>query len=222
MLNRSAKAAYFGLFRYPMRLNAWRHRLLPGTPPGRRVHLGPGQRNYLPDWTNVDANFLTAKIDVWADIGGKLPFRSGTVAAFYSHHVIEHLPDARLPFHFKEMYRALLPGGAIRIAGPNADAAIARFQAGDCAWFSDFPLRRRSIGGRFANFILCGGDHLAILTASYLTELAADAGFEHVSFCAPVTQTNFPEIFEAPVLAKEWESSPDCPHTLVMEARKPS
>src|SRR5947208_1400196 len=98
MLSHSCKVAYFGLMYYPMRMNAWRYRTL--TPRGgrRKVHLGPGQYNYLTGWTNVDANFLTAKVDIWADIRAKLPFRSEDVEAFYSHHVIEHLTDSALPF----------------------------------------------------------------------------------------------------------------------------
>jgi hypothetical protein len=70
-----------------------------------RVQLGPGQRNYLPGWINVDANAFTGKCDVWADLRNRLPFRDQTVDAFYSHHVIEHLPD--LAFHFAELFRCL-------------------------------------------------------------------------------------------------------------------
>ena len=131
MLSRSAKAAYFALLYWPMRANAWRHRLLAGSGAAPKVHLGPGQRNYIAGWTNVDANFLTAKIDLWADLRARLPFRTGAVEAFYSHHVIEHLPDSSLPFHFSEMFRCLQPGGVIRIAGPNADMAVRKFAEHD-------------------------------------------------------------------------------------------
>lgn len=221
MLNRACKAVYFGMMYYPMRMNAWRHRTLMPTRGLLKVHLGPGQRNYLPGWTNVDANFLTAKIDIWADIRATLPFRTASVEAFYSHHVIEHLPDRVLPFHFSELFRSLTPGGVIRIAGPNGDMAIRKFTENDPSWFDDFPDNRRSIGGRFANFILCRGEHLTILTHSYLAELATDAGFEAIRFVRPVSETNFPTVFNDVVLSHEWESTPDCAHTLVLEARKP-
>jgi SAM-dependent methyltransferase len=220
MLSRSAKAAYFAALYWPMRANAWRHRLLAKSGAIGKVHLGPGQRNYIAGWINVDANFLTAKIDLWADIRARFPFRAGTVEAFYSHHVIEHLPDSSLPFHFSEMFRSLKPGGVIRIAGPNGDMAIQKFAENDLAWFDDFPDSRRSIGGRFANFILCRGEHLTILTHSYLAELASDAGFHWIRFCRPGAETNFPAIFDDSVLGKECEPTPDFPHTLVMEAQK--
>ncbi len=111
MLKRSYKSAYFAIFYYPMRANALRYRLFPSRIRSGKVHLGPGRRNYLSGWTNIDANFMTAKIDIWADIRAKLPFKAEAVEAFYSHHVIEHLPDRLLPFHFREMFRALKPGG---------------------------------------------------------------------------------------------------------------
>ena len=220
MLDHPYKSLYFALLHYPMRANALRHRLLPSQVRAAKVHLGPGQGKYLNGWTNVDANFVTAKIDIWADISAKLPFRTETVEAFYSHHVIEHLPDRLLPFHFSEMFRSLKPGGVIRVGGPNADMAIKKFEEDDLDWFSDFPDQRRSIGGRFANFILCRGDHLTILTSSYLRELAEDAGFDQISFCKPAQVTQFPSVFDEEVLSREWESTPDFPHTLLMEARK--
>lgn len=183
-----------------------------------KVHLGPGQKNYLDGWVNVDANMFTGKCDLWADLRNPLPFRDGTVDFFYSHHVIEHLPD--LPRHFREMYRCLKPGGKIRVGGPNGDSAIRKFVENDHAWFSDFPDRRASIGGRFENFIFCRGEHLTILTLSYLTELAAEAGFQNIRLCQPITETRFPEFIDPQVLSKEWEPTPECPHTLLIEAER--
>jgi predicted SAM-dependent methyltransferase len=221
MISRGLKASYYTLFHYPMRVNAFRHRAFPLHREHAKVQLGPGQKNYIDGWVNVDANFLTAKIDIWADISGKLPFRSGSVDAFYSHHVIEHLPDQTLPFHFAEMFRCLRNGGVIRVGGPHGDSAIRKFQENDAAWFSDFPDKRDSIGGKFANFILCRGEHLTILTSSYMTEIASEAGFQDITFCKPITETNSPAIFDHGVTSTEWESTPEAPHTLLMEARKP-
>jgi predicted SAM-dependent methyltransferase len=221
MIGRGLKASYYTLFRYPMKLNAFRHRVFPSHRGNTKVQLGPGQQNYIDGWVNVDANFVTAKIDIWADISCKLPFRDGSVDAFYSHHVIEHLPDQTLPFYFADMFRCLRNGGVIRVGGPHGDNAIRKFQENDAAWFIDFPDKRRSIGGKFANFILCRGEHLTILTSSYMTEIASEAGFQDITFCTPITQTNFPAIFDQRVTSTEWESTPQVPHTLLMEARKP-
>lgn len=143
---------------------------------------------------NLDANFLSARIGLWANLMDPLPFRNGSVAAIYSHHVIEHLPDRHLPTHFREMFRVLVPGG-IRVGRPDAGNACAKFVAGDLDWFSTYPVNRRSIGGRFANFIFCDGEHLSALSESYLRELAEGAGFVDVGRMLPCRQ---------PDLAREW------------------
>ncbi len=223
MISRTLKATFYSLTGPLMKVNGYLYRLLraPSSYNEKKikVQLGPGQQNYLEGWINVDANFLTAKIDVWSDLRFALPFRDHSVDCFYSHHVIEHLPD--LPFHFKEMYRCLKPGGCIRIGGPNGDSAIHAFVENDSAWFSDFPDKRISIGGRFENFIFCRREHLTILTFSYLEELLREAGFLVVGKCLPIRETNFPDLIDLQVFSKEWESDFDKPHTLLVEAKKP-
>ncbi|MCI0389014.1 MAG: methyltransferase domain-containing protein [Acidobacteria bacterium] len=183
-----------------------------------KVHLGPGQNNYIEGWINVDANMFTGKCDVWADLRNPLPFRSGTVDAMYSHHVIEHLPN--IHFHFREVYRCLRPGGIYRVGGPNGDSAISKFMENDLRWFGDFPESRASIGGRLENFIFCRQEHLTILTYSYLEEMMTDAGFTDLRLCLPLKETHYPELFQE-CLLKEYESDFDTPHTLIIEGVKP-
>jgi SAM-dependent methyltransferase len=220
VLSRSAKAAYYVAASPLMRLNGIVYRAVRSPRSGTvRVHLGPGQNKYIPGWINVDANMFTGKCDVWADLRHPLPFRDATVDAFYSHHVIEHLP--KVESHFAEVLRCLKPGGVYRVGAPHGDNAIRKFSENDGAWFSDFPDLRRSIGGRFANFVLCRNEHLAILTRSFLDELMTDAGFTAIRECAPIAETSAPALIDEAVLKTEFESTPDAPHTLIVEARKP-
>jgi predicted SAM-dependent methyltransferase len=222
MIPRVVKATYFTVARIPMLLSGRLYRHFRAPREGiTKVHLGPGQKNYIKGWVNVDGNIVSATPDVWADLRDPLPFHSGTVDVFYSHHVIEHLPDAALPVHLAEMFRCLKPGGVIRIGGPNGDAAIRKFLEGEHEWFGDFPDSRSSIGGRFVNFILCRGEHLTILTQSYLEELLTAAGFSELCVCAPATETTAPELIGDEVLGTESEETPQAPHTLIIEARKP-
>lgn len=221
MISKQLRATYYAAMAYPMRLNGVVYRAFRAPTSGTiKVHLGPGQQNYLKGWINVDANFITAKCDVWADLRNKLPFRDNTVSAFYSHHVIEHLPDSLLMYHFQEMYRCLKVGGTFRVGGPNGDYAIRKFVEGDKSWFIDFPDSRESIGGRFVNFVFCRGEHLTLLTASYLQEIAGAAGFADLHVCKPAAETRFPALIDEQVLMKESESTPDAPHTLIVEAQK--
>lgn len=183
------------------------------------MHLGPGQDHYLPEWINVDANIFTTRCDLWADLTHPLPFRDNSVAAFYSHHVIEHLPD--LSGHFTQVFRCLAPGGIYRVGGPHGDNAIRKFLQDDVSWFGDFPDSYRSIGGRLENFILCRNEHLHLLTISYLHELMSGAGFRDFAVRAPTAETGEPALFDESLLRHEHESTPECPHTLIVEARKP-
>jgi SAM-dependent methyltransferase len=220
MISRRLKKTYYSIL-YPfMMLNGLLYKYLrsPGKDEFVKVQLGPGMKNYLPGWINIDANKVTAKCDIWADLRNPLPFHDSTVDAFYSFHVIEHLPDLRS--HFQDVYRCLKPGGFYRFGGPNGDVAIDRFVANDLEWFSIWPERRNSIGGRFENFIFCKQEHLTILTFSYLNELCLDAGFVDVGLCPPVLKTNYPEIF-AECLKIEHERDFNHPHSIVIEARKP-
>lgn len=217
MLRREVKAAFYSFAGPAMAANAVRHRFLQRTN-GLRVHLGPGQKRYLPGWVNVDANIFTAKCDIWADLRNKLPFKDATIRALYSHHVIEHLPN--LKQHFADVYRCLSHGGVYRLAGPNGDMAIRKFIERDNSWFGDWPDHRRSIGGRFENFIFCRGEHLTILTESFLKELLEDAGYVNISVCLPVKNTGYPEIFND-ALETEHEDDFKSPRTLVLEAQKP-
>jgi len=218
MLSRFAKASFYTVAGPFMALNGNFYRLVRAPRSGiHKVHLGPGRKNYLPGWINVDANMFTGKCDVWTDFTHRLPFRDMSIDAIYSHHVIEHLPD--LERHFTEVYRCLKDGGTYRVGGPNADNAVRKFIAEDTAWFSDFPERRESIGGRLDNFLLCRNEHLVILTESYVREVMMAVGFRDIVSCLPTRESTRPEIFE-PCLRTEFENDFDAPHTLVVEGTR--
>ena len=213
------KRCYYAAFRVPMRINGALYRAARQPKEPICVHLGCGQVHYIPGWVNVDANIFSARPDVWANLMDPLPFRRNSVKMFYSHHMVEHLPDRFLASHFRDMYECLIPGGGIRVGGPDIGNACQKFVEGDLAWFSsDMPFARRSLGGKFTNFVFCGGEHLTALSESYLRELATDAGFVDIRHCSPVRESG---LVGQEVLSTESESDFDVPHTVIIEARKP-
>ena len=140
------------------------------------------------------------------------------MAAFYSFHVIEHLPDDYLPSLFSELFRCLVPGGWVRLGGPDAENASRKFIEGDAAWFGEFPDKRNSLGGRFANFLLCRGEHLTLLSESYLAELLSFSGFVQIRRCLPGKESGF-QCDE--ILRQEYEDDFRMPHSIVVEAIRP-
>ena len=220
MLPRKMKSFYYFLMEPFMYINSRIYLTLFSPRSFKRnvfVQLGPGQRNYIDGWINVDANFLTAKIDVWADLRHKLPFRRNSIDAFYSHHMVEHLPD--LKSHFQSVYNCLKDRGVYRVGGPNGDSAIKKFLENDYEWFSDLPDKSKSIGGKLENFIFCKNEHLTILTQSMLEEIMKDIGFVNIKVQIPSKETSFPEIFSK-CLSKENENDFVNPKTLILEAEK--
>ena len=63
-----------------------------------KLHLGPGKKNYIDEWINIDANMFTGKCDLWLDLRNKLPFKNSSVDYCYSHHMVEHLPNMKSHF----------------------------------------------------------------------------------------------------------------------------
>lgn len=215
MLSRKAKALFYSLSGPVMAVNGARHRLRSAPRGVARAHLGPGQNNYIDGWINCDANIFTGKADRWIDLRNPLPFPDNSLDAVYSHHVVEHLPD--MDAHFRDVLRVLKPGGVYRVGGPDADVAIARYQAGDLDWFGVWPDKRRTSGGRLNNFLFCRGEHVALLTEDFLRELLEDAGFSSIQRSAP-RQSNHPALF-ADVFPFE-EDSPPHPMTVLLEVMK--
>ena len=92
-------------------------------------NIGAGTWEH-PCWSNID---LPAQTPEFAAIQApcinhdlvknkKLPLHSNTVEAFYTSHVVEHIPDFANKNLFKEAYRCLKSGGVFRIStGPCAD-----------------------------------------------------------------------------------------------------
>ena len=217
MLARSTKALFYSLAGPVMALNGHLRRRVPPklVRTSHRAHLGPGQKNYIPGWINCDANIFTGKADLWVDLRHPLPFADATLDALYSHHVVEHLPS--MTAHFREAAPVLRPGGIYRVGGPDADMAIDRYQARDLDWFGVYPDKRRSLGGRFDNFLMCRGEHIAVLTEDLLRELLEDAGFTDIHRVAP-RESKSPDVF-ADVFPFEEEPS-EYPFTVLLEARK--
>jgi len=90
-------------------------------PPIRlNIGSGPGQ---IPGFTPIDKQL--------GHDATKLDYADGTVDEVYASHVLEHIHHSKTLTTIKEWVRVLKPGGRLRIAVPNIEQVIKKFQAGD-------------------------------------------------------------------------------------------
>ena len=201
-----------------MWINGRIYKYLKAPKKGLRVHLGPGHNCYLSGWLNVDANIVTAKIDLWANLVDPLPFKYNSIKALYSFSVLQHLPYFRVEPLLKEIYCCLEMGGYARIALPHVGNAARAYVENRTDWFGLWPIAYESIGGKFENYCLCAGEIRRLFDFSLLAELLTRAGFSDIVECEPL-KTRLPHIFGEAVLM-EHESYPSLPHNVVVEVRK--
>lgn len=84
------------------------------------LNLGCGSV-YHSDWTNVDLN--GAEGITQHDLYNGIPFEDEAFDAVYTSDLIEHLHRRYVPEFLRECYRVLRPGGLIRVAIPDLEAA---------------------------------------------------------------------------------------------------
>jgi predicted SAM-dependent methyltransferase len=95
--------------------------------PGLRLHLGCGGERKA-GWVNID--LLGDPVDVAWNLANPLPFASGSVAAVFHEHLLEHLPLRAGDSFMGECHRVLAPGGILRVGVPDAGKLV-RSYAGD-------------------------------------------------------------------------------------------
>lgn len=194
-----------------------RRYLLNASPQGGacHLHLGCGTK-YLPGFLNIDGNIFN-KIDLWLDVRNGLPFRSGSVDSIYSTHMFEHFYSDELHKVLQQCFRVLKNGGGIRLIVPSLEGAIAAYTQQRMDWFSDsFPVKSDSLGGRFANFVFCDGQHRTAFDFNYLSEVLTAAGFREVEKSGEGKS----RLYGVSVPPYEPTDASDLPHSLYVEAFK--
>jgi predicted SAM-dependent methyltransferase len=87
-----------------------------------KVNLGCGI-HYHSDWDNYDCE--PAEIGVRSiDLSQPLPFPEASYEVCYMSHVLEHLPRERVPKLLVEVFRALRPGGVLRVVVPDLEMIV--------------------------------------------------------------------------------------------------
>lgn len=85
------------------------------------LNLGCGGQ-FHDDWVNADVAPATYQV-MACDAAHGLAFPDGAFDAVYHSHMLEHVPPDHVPALLRECRRVLKPGGVLRIAVPDLEAA---------------------------------------------------------------------------------------------------
>jgi predicted SAM-dependent methyltransferase len=200
-------------------VNLLRYRVTGRVPGGNRdpllLHLGSGTHP-IKGFVNIDGN-PRRRPDLWLDLTLGLPFPRNSATAAYCCHTLEHFFESDVRRVLGEVFRVLRPGAGVRLVTPDMGKAIAAYHAGNSEWFSDFPDARRSIGGRFANYMLCRDQHRLMFDFSFMSEVLDSVGYTGIREFTPHRSL----LFEPGYLATFEYEQPDDNHSLFVEAFKP-
>jgi SAM-dependent methyltransferase len=126
----------------------------------------------------------------FANAAARIPYASGTVAAVYSSHMIEHLDRREARSFLAEARRVLRPGGVLRLAALDLSRLVDQYlSSGDADAFVgrtriglDRPAGRRER----ARWMLIGPRrHLWMYDGASLARLLRDTGFVDVAVEPP-------------------------------------
>ena len=151
-----------------------------------KLHLGCGL-NYLDGWLNTDLKPDSKRI--YLDISNKFSFPNNSFDYIYSEHVIEHMPYLSGKNMLSESFRALKPGGTLRLVTPDILFLIALYQDNKTkihndyiAWNSDLFIGNKAPHCALSvinNYVRDWG-HQYIYDAPILRKTLAECGFEDI------------------------------------------
>lgn len=152
-------------------------RLGPSHPDGmRRVNVGSGPKNLLPDWWNVDLRPFDG-IDQAMDATGPWPWHE-RLEYVYAEHFLEHLTVPQALRFLVQAGNALESGGRIRLSTPSLEWVLTTHF--DLA--AHDPATRRSQTWQ-VNRAFHGWGHQFLYSRETLLHFVTGTGFESPVIC---------------------------------------
>jgi predicted SAM-dependent methyltransferase len=166
----------------------WRRRL-----PQRdlKLHLGCGSV-HLAGWVNIDREVAA---DLRLDVRAGLPFADGSARLVYHEHLMEHLTVDEGVRCLRDWFRVLAPGGVLRIATPDLEYLVARYQGPwrDQAWLVLPEYAFIQTRAEMMNVAFRWWGHQYLYDGEELERRMRDAGFQTLRRCA-LRQSAVPDL----------------------------
>jgi predicted SAM-dependent methyltransferase len=150
-----------------------------GAPKSIRLHAGSGG-HVMEGWIDIDID-ADPTVDVAADLGKSLPFRSGSADFIHSEDFLEHLDEEEGLQFLREAYRVLKPGGVMRVATPDlrelVEAVYLRREAQHLRWCGEY-LEAEGPCAALNMHMRMSGAHRFVYDEEHLTRILREIGFD--------------------------------------------
>jgi len=149
---------------------------------GLKLHLGCGTV-HLDGWVNIDR---AGAADLRLDVRKALPFGDGAARLIYHEHLMEHLTVDEGVRCLHDWYRLLESGGVLRIATPDLEYLVERYQGDwrDQAWLALPEYAFIRTRAEMMNTAFRWWDHKYLYDGEELERRMREAGFGRLRTCA--------------------------------------
>jgi predicted SAM-dependent methyltransferase len=156
-----------------------------------KLHLGCGTV-LLNGWINID---LESAADLTLDLRKGLPFADGSARLVYHEHLMEHLTVDEGAQCLRDCFRVLAPGGVLRIATPDLEYIVERYQGSwrDQAWLGLPEYAFIQTRAEMMNVSFRWWGHQYLYDGEELERRMREAEFQTVRRCA-LRQSTVPEL----------------------------
>lgn len=139
------------------------------------------------------------------DVRKGLPYPDASVRYIYSSHAFEHFTNAESLSIAKECYRALGPGGILRIVVPDLGLIVREYLANESPDAAREFLSRLSLNHSLQDFVHPGSNHSQMFDAKALIHLLREAGFDRTEV-SEYRKSAIPEIDQLELEVRRRES----------------
>lgn len=140
-----------------------------------KLNLGSGSV-LLEGWINID---ILPVADFQHDLTKPLPYANNSVGFIYSEHFIEHIEYHQAQSLLKECFRVLKKGGVLRIATPDLDYVMEKYQGNweKQEWLKHDDYRFIKSRGRMINYAFRAWGHKHLWNEEDLMDSFFESGF---------------------------------------------
>lgn len=158
-----------------------------------KLNIGCGEVK-LKGWVNIDID-PKYKPDIILDIRRRLPFATNSIGFIYNEHLFEHFTYEEGERVLREFYRCLKTDGVLRMAMPDLDYNIQKYNTDwkSLDWVSWPGNEFITTRGRMINASFRNWGHKYIYNEEDFKNQLISAGFKKIIRCN-WNESNYPEL----------------------------